>query len=319
MRPDSAFLSASIPRWMSRSLARHSPATVESLITPAPACTASKSPFEDAGKPASITSTRMRSSCRAMRSFSSLVIEAPGLCSPSRMVVSNMISRSFMLLLRIECLKIVPRRPHAPRPGTAELGLGLCAREAQQQTRQKQAAEGEAESDGAEMHAEQYNGFPGLLQPRGIPRAAFLPQPIHVPGQPVCDKQQEEDDGRVRGYQDEAEDDQQDHEERDRTPQVDVLEAVERDVAHHRQPGVKGQERSDPRYAVVVDGNLVVARKPQESGHQRRCRWARQTLEEALVDHFDVGVEAGKPQGRPGAVNERRNPAEAPQVLERPL
>ena len=43
------------------------------------------------GKPASMTSTRMRSSCRAMRIFSSFVIDAPGLCSPSRIVVSNMI------------------------------------------------------------------------------------------------------------------------------------------------------------------------------------------------------------------------------------
>src|SRR5882762_5799020 len=276
MRPDFAFFSASTPRWTSRSLARHRPATVASLITPATACTASKSPFEEAGKPASITSTRMRSSCRAMRSFSSLVIEAPGLCSPSRMVVSNMMSRSFMVPLRIRMPEIVPRRLLAPRPGTAELGLGLCAREAQQQTRQEQAAEGEAESEGAEMHAGQYNGFPGLLQPRGAPRAALLPQPIHVPGQPVCDKQQEQDDGRIRGYQDEAEDDQQDHGERDGASQVDVLEAVERHVAHHRQPRVKGQERGHPRHAVVVDGNLVVARKPKKSGHQGcRCR-ARQ-------------------------------------------
>jgi len=37
-------------------------------------------------------------------------------------------------------LEIVPRRLLAPRPGTAELGLGLCAREAQQQARKKQAA-----------------------------------------------------------------------------------------------------------------------------------------------------------------------------------
>src|SRR6266853_1445731 len=181
MRPDFAFFSASIPRWMSRSLARHSPATVESLIAPATACTASKSPFDDAGKPASITSTRILSNSRAMRNFSSLVIDAPGLCSPSRMVVSNMINLSFMVPLQVKSRKH-PRRLLAPRPGTAELGLGLCAREAQQQTRQKQAAEGEAESDGAEMHARQYNGFPGLLQPGRFPRPAFLPQPVHVPG-----------------------------------------------------------------------------------------------------------------------------------------
>jgi len=67
------------------------------LITPAIARTASKSPLDAAGKPASITSTRMRSSARAMRSFSSLVIDAPGLCSPSRMVVSKMMSRWLLM------------------------------------------------------------------------------------------------------------------------------------------------------------------------------------------------------------------------------
>jgi hypothetical protein len=48
----------------------------------------------EAAKPASITSTRSRSSCRAMRSFSSFVMEAPGDCSPSRSVVSKMNRRS---------------------------------------------------------------------------------------------------------------------------------------------------------------------------------------------------------------------------------
>jgi len=79
---------------MSRSLALASEQTVESLIASAIARTASKSPVEDAAKPASITSTRSFSSCLAMRSFSSRVIEAPGLCSPSRKVVSKMISLS---------------------------------------------------------------------------------------------------------------------------------------------------------------------------------------------------------------------------------
>jgi hypothetical protein len=89
--------SASMPRWMSLSLARHRPQTVESLTALAMARTASKSPLDEAGKPASITSTRMRSRARAMRSFSSLVMEAPGLCSPSRRVVSNMMSRSVLM------------------------------------------------------------------------------------------------------------------------------------------------------------------------------------------------------------------------------
>ena len=51
--------------------------------------TASKSPLEAIGKPASITSTRMSSRILASSSFSSMDIEAPGDCSPSRMVVSN--------------------------------------------------------------------------------------------------------------------------------------------------------------------------------------------------------------------------------------
>ena len=98
MRQLFAPFNASMPRWMSRSLARHKPATVESFTTLAIARTASKSPLEDAGKPASITSTRMRSSARAMRSFSSLVMDAPGLCSPSRMVVSKMINLPLLMV-----------------------------------------------------------------------------------------------------------------------------------------------------------------------------------------------------------------------------
>ena len=63
----------------------------------ATAFTASKSPGLAIAKPASITSTFSRSSERAMRIFSSLVIDAPGLCSPSRIVVSKMINRSLLM------------------------------------------------------------------------------------------------------------------------------------------------------------------------------------------------------------------------------
>ncbi len=94
MRWDAAPFNASAARLISRSFARASEHTVESLIVLAIDRTASKSPLDDAANPASITSTRRRSSCRAIRSFSSLVIEAPGLCSPSRSVVSKMISLS---------------------------------------------------------------------------------------------------------------------------------------------------------------------------------------------------------------------------------
>src|SRR5690242_18532326 len=133
-RPDFAPLSASPARRMSVSLARASAHTVLSLIAPAIALTAAKSPFDDAGKPASITSTRNRSSCLAMRIFSSLVIDAPGLCSPSRNVVSKMIKWSDMLppaslLVDIRFLPGVGRTS-----GTAKDGYELSARGAQQQT-----------------------------------------------------------------------------------------------------------------------------------------------------------------------------------------
>jgi hypothetical protein len=96
MRARLASFRASAARAMSRSLARASEQMVESLMARAMACTDSKSPLELAAKPASITSTFSRSSWRAMRSFSSRVMEAPGDCSPSRRVVSKMISWSVM-------------------------------------------------------------------------------------------------------------------------------------------------------------------------------------------------------------------------------
>ena len=96
MRARLAPLSASAERAMSRSLARASEQTVESLMWSAMVLIDSKSPLELAAKPASITSTFRRSSWRAMRSFSSRVMEAPGDCSPSRKVVSKMISLSLI-------------------------------------------------------------------------------------------------------------------------------------------------------------------------------------------------------------------------------
>ena len=109
MRGAAASRRASAARSMSRSSARASPQTPQSRTARATACTASKSPVLAVGKPASITSTRMRSSALAMRTFSSRVMEAPGLCSPSRRVVSKMISLS-----RMGCAPSEPRRPAAP-------------------------------------------------------------------------------------------------------------------------------------------------------------------------------------------------------------
>jgi len=94
MRPDFAGVMASPAARTSRSLARASEQTVESCTIWAMALMASASPGLAAAKPASITSTPSFSSCRAMRIFSSLVMAAPGLCSPSRKVVSKMMSLS---------------------------------------------------------------------------------------------------------------------------------------------------------------------------------------------------------------------------------
>src|SRR5258708_24969652 len=56
-------------------------------------CTASKSPGDGIGNPASNTSEPRRSSCWARRSFSCTFMLQPGDCSPSRSVVSKMVMR----------------------------------------------------------------------------------------------------------------------------------------------------------------------------------------------------------------------------------
>jgi len=78
IRFDRALARASAALEMSRSLARASEHTVLSRTAAAIERIASKSPLEDAAKPASITSTRSRSSCLAIRSFSSRSWRRPG-------------------------------------------------------------------------------------------------------------------------------------------------------------------------------------------------------------------------------------------------
>ena len=82
---------------MSFSTARANEQIVDSLICLATVLMDLKSPGLAAANPASITSTPNFSSCLAMRNFSSWVIEAPGLCSPSLNVVSKMISLLFLI------------------------------------------------------------------------------------------------------------------------------------------------------------------------------------------------------------------------------
>ena len=93
MRGRRASRKASQARSISRLVARAKPATDEPLTRRDTSRTASKSPFEAIGKPASMTSTPIASSTEAIWSFSSRFIEQPGDCSPSRSVVSKIMTR----------------------------------------------------------------------------------------------------------------------------------------------------------------------------------------------------------------------------------
>ena len=79
---------------MSALCVRASPQITGPSTPRAIASTASKSPGEVIGKPASITSTPRRASCCAISTFSCVFSEIPGDCSPSRRVVSKMWTRS---------------------------------------------------------------------------------------------------------------------------------------------------------------------------------------------------------------------------------
>src|SRR5579885_1889873 len=75
-------------------LARASAATLAHGNSRLIAATASASPWEAIGNPASKISTPVSISFDAIRIFSATVIEQPGDCSPSRKVVSKMYTRS---------------------------------------------------------------------------------------------------------------------------------------------------------------------------------------------------------------------------------
>src|SRR5260221_14017961 len=149
-RPELAPLIASPARFTSLSFARASEHTVESFTAAATARMASKSPGLAAANPASITSTRRRSSCLPMRTFSSLVMAAPGLCSPSRIVVSKMIN-GFCMVFSNYGWTDPPRVAEAAECCT-DCGLEFLARGAQQQAERERAGQGEASDRGVAVH-----------------------------------------------------------------------------------------------------------------------------------------------------------------------
>src|SRR5687767_11786047 len=126
MRERRAYFTASQQRSMSPSPTRDRPQMIGAPSS-VPTClatsrVASKSSSEEIGNPASMTSTLSRASWRAISSFSIVFMENPGDCSPSRSVVSKMITRSMVWLLcsEVACTGL-------PQVAWFEM-LGGCAR-----------------------------------------------------------------------------------------------------------------------------------------------------------------------------------------------
>ena len=105
MRGSAAHFTASQAASMSPVFARAREATVQSRTVLAMVFTDSKSPGEERAKPASITSTFIRSRQRATSIFSCRFMLQPGDCSPSRRVVSNILIRSMYIFSFILMIK----------------------------------------------------------------------------------------------------------------------------------------------------------------------------------------------------------------------
>jgi hypothetical protein len=94
MRGASAPRSASAAASTSNGTARASAHTDAPRTARATSFTARRSAADAAGKPASITSTRIAASACAISTFCAALKQTPAVCSPSRKVVSNTTTRS---------------------------------------------------------------------------------------------------------------------------------------------------------------------------------------------------------------------------------
>src|SRR4051794_30357702 len=92
IRQRSAPFKASAARSMSPVAVRASAAITGPRTPSAISRTASNSPCDEIGKPASRMSTCSRASCSAISTFSAFVSAMPGACSPSRRVVSKILT-----------------------------------------------------------------------------------------------------------------------------------------------------------------------------------------------------------------------------------
>ena len=137
----------------SRPPVRARPAITGPRISRAMRSTLSKSPGEAMGKPASMTSTPSSASACAMRSFSSMFIEKPGLCSPSRSVVSKMMMRSAAIVPKLGCsmvMTVVSRRSGVRSVVLKPLRHGSRTRSSGARKSKKQAEPGRARAGGGQ-------------------------------------------------------------------------------------------------------------------------------------------------------------------------
>src|SRR3954447_13677248 len=158
---------------MSFGCTRDSPAITEFFERRAISLTAWKSPSEVIGKPASMTSTPMSSSISAMSSFSSKVMVAPGHCSPSRKVVSNMMTRSLSDLAAVvmEEFLVVVRRSRAlgfqcfvdPLRSQAHAPRRLSGADKKQQPAKQQGGHGRSRNRGGTDGLRRSPGNPVLF------------------------------------------------------------------------------------------------------------------------------------------------------------
>src|SRR3954452_25336389 len=145
MRGRSESLTAFQAASMSWTPVRARPQITGPCTSRAMACTASKSPGEAIGKPASMMSTPRRASWWAISSFSCLFSEMPGDCSPSRRVVSKTRTRSFSSLTAGSAMSFSV--PFVSRPFL--LGLRLRGRHALFPPRgEEEKSKGETERHG---------------------------------------------------------------------------------------------------------------------------------------------------------------------------
>src|SRR6266516_7865327 len=243
-----AFSTARMARSTSCSRVRASERTIGFTTAAATRRTDSKSPSEEAAKPASITSTPRCSSWRAIASFSSTFMVAPGDCSPSRRVVSKICTRSMVV-------SFTPARPGkhlGPRTAqpvaSSREGEGPTLHASEGRGRAaKQQAQGQSKECGLLEHQTQrLAALSGLVKHdrahgRGLGAGGGLQrapgQTAHQgherPGERIApDAEEEHHLGRPHGQVDQGDQPEQDRE-RMAVMEADLLERVVPDLAHH--------------------------------------------------------------------------------------